>query len=82
MPKLKVSDFRFVQAEREFTLHDGQPKSDGRREVNIHPWHRADGPEVYIQIGEAGYIDQNIIVDRKKFVQGLLEVFPELTRAE
>lgn len=81
--------------EKNVVISDGD-KSDPRSIV-IHPWDRAEYTtprEVYIGVGnmtddgeavltEDGDSErlENIIVNRDDFVEALLAVFPELTRA-
>lgn len=74
--------------ETRFTLTDSDESGLGDgRQVHIHPWDRDEGfgRGVYVHVtnfppdGISGY---NIIVDRDKFVEGLLAVFPELTKKE
>lgn len=73
MGKLKVSKFLLANGEVEFNLMD----ADGVRDVTIHPWDRGKGRrEVYIAVDGGEFM--NIVVSRKKFVKGLLAVFPEL----
>jgi hypothetical protein len=65
----------------------GELKLEDRRTVYIHPWDRKwNGSEkrdrsVYVQIS-GGEAYENAIIDRDEFVEGLLAVFPELTRKE
>lgn len=64
------------------------PSTSKHSRLAIHPWSR-DYPAVYIALGlmdkNAGptKVDsfENIVIDREDFVQGILAVFPELTRA-
>lgn len=69
---------------------------EGHSKVYIHPWHRYfrtrdESHEVYISVGvydpegnEPEGIENhmwNIIVNREDFVEGLIQTFPELKRA-
>lgn len=86
--KLHVGEFS-LSNEKEFVLGK---KGD---RVNIHPWSPDGGfrnrSSVAITVGDLnkrgkpkGDTDnyEIVIVLREKFVEGLLEVFPELRRAE
>lgn len=80
-----------VNGEVDFEVHD-QDDTDYRI-VRVHPWGRAGDNSVYISVGT--YLDEdgtppeepednywNIIVNREDFVEGLIQTFPELKRAE
>lgn len=84
----------FPKGESGFEVRD--PGEEGHRAVRVHPWIRYAGTNdedrsVFVSVGnynpdgsEDRIADEepvwNIIVDRDEFVNGLLEVFPELTR--
>lgn len=80
----RIGEFT-CEGEKEFVLGG---KFWGR--VSIHPWDRTDeggGRKVAVtsglisktgKSGDEGY--ECVIVDRDKFVEGLLAVFPELVR--
>lgn len=88
--KLRVGEFS-VPGEKEFVLGE---KGD---RVTVHPWSPAAGlrndSSVAVTVGDLnkqGNPKENggdysnyeiVIVPRDKFVEGLLEVFPELRRA-
>lgn len=70
------------------TFLDGEPWTEGGKihlpvALRIHPWERERG-EVFLEIDsqDESLADSswNIILDRDVFVDGLLEVFPELRR--
>lgn len=85
-----------LKDESQFTLYEWEPELavtnpkeyDDPAYVMIHPWHRkygdgSDDRSVAIVSGNQDF-DSNygiVIVDRDKFVEGLLAVFPELKRA-
>lgn len=72
--------------EKSFTVHDVPPIrfSDASPSyVHVHPWHRRKDSEdedfsVAIEVGYENGENSITIVDRWEFIQGLLEVFPEL----
>lgn len=72
--------------EKSFTVHDDPPirfPDDPPSYVSVHPWHRREGQDtedfsVAVEVGYADGDHHITIVDRWEFIQGLLEVFPEL----
>ncbi len=69
---------------------------DGYERVYVHPWHRSyrgyPDDSVYLSVGvythdgnsPEAHDDNywNIIVNREDFVEGILQTFPELKRAD
>lgn len=82
-----------INGESSFQISD---EDDGDyRIVEIHPWSRGRDRSVYISVGtyenedgdspedfEDGDNYWNIIVNREDFVEGILQTFPELKRAD
>ncbi len=73
-----------------YTLASGETV-ESEQGILVHPWHRDGLGEVYLEIsyflpGTRKNVDvnalQNIIVNREQFVEGLLAVFPELSKKE
>lgn len=87
---VRVRDASVIEGhEIEVIISDGDKPA---KRIKIHPWDRKDWPiprEVYVGLGNLtkkgrGKADdeyQTAIFDRDDFVEGLLAVFPELTRA-
>lgn len=81
---------RHLPDESEFTVYewDIEPGEDEAIEyVRIHPWVRQyEHGEINRRVSVVSGIEDtgnygHVIVDRDKFVEGLLAVFPELKRA-
>lgn len=98
MLEITEHDYSGLAAPGEMSFEITNEDEDGYQKVYIHPWHRihrgyGESHEVYISVGvynEDGDGPENlgennmwnIIVDREDFVEGLIQTFPELKRAD
>lgn len=98
MLEVTEHDYDGLAAPGEMSFTITNPEEDGYQKVYIHPWHRYyrtnhESHEVYISVGtydengdspdDLGENNMwNIIVDREDFVEGIIQTFPELKRAD